>query len=239
MEETIYAWTPKLIVELVSVLVWPLTVIIIGIKFRSGISDVISNFFTRNRVSELSATTSGLSAKFVAEKQSSEIKESATSSSINLPDTMSSEAIKKRHEDYKTEFSVELYNAIKSHLAALNLPQEEQIEILAKEVALYQSALRYFDINKVLFRSQYNLFNIMRQNNGEISKESAKNNFEEVKRFVGEAFAEWDWVKYIAFPVSSGLITDSGDTYNLTPIGNSYVAYMSKNPQLIDDLAKL
>lgn len=239
MDQLACSWTPQLIIELIKAIAWPLTVLIVGIKFRSGTFESVRNFFSKNRVTELSATTSGVSAKFAAEKQSSEVRESAGTSAINLPDNMSLDAIRKRHEQGSTELSDELYKAIKTHLAALGLSQAEEIEILAKETSLLQSAIRYFDINKVIFRSQFNLFSIMLSSGGYISKSDVQNHFAHIKDLVGNVFSEWDWIKYISYPVSNGLISDEGQGYKLTTLGGSYVSFMSRNPQLIDELAKL
>jgi len=239
MEELSCNWTPQLIVEVIKSVVWPITILLIGLKFRSGLFESIRNFFSKNTVSEVSASASGVSAKFVAAKQSNESKESSGTSSVSLPENMSVETIRKRHEQNKTEFSEELYKAIKTHLSALDLSPEEEVEILAKEASQLQSAVRYFDINKVLFRSQFNLFSIMRDNSDFVSKEDIQVHFLEIKKLVGEAFIDWDWIKYISYPVSNGLVSDEGDGYKLTKLGSSYVSFMSRNPQLIDELAKL
>lgn len=239
MEELTCNWTPQLIVELIKSVAWPLTLLLICLKFRSCLIESIRNFFSKNTVAEVSATTSGVSAKFVAAKQSIESKESGGRSAISLPQNMSTEAIRERHEQNKTEFSEELYRAIKIHLSALELKSNEQIEILVKELSLLQSIIRYFDINRVLFRSQFNLFSIMKNNSDYISKNDLQRNFLEIKNLFGEAYIDWDWVKYISFPVNNGLISDDGEGYKLTTLGRSYVQFMSRNPQLIDELAKL
>lgn len=207
MDQLTCSWTPQLILELIKAVVWPVTVLIVGIRFRSGIFESVRNFFSKNRVTELSATTSGVSAKFAAEKQSSEARESAGTSAVNLPDNMGIDAIKKRHEQGSTEFSEELYKAIKVHLVALGLSPEEEIEILAKETSLLKSAIRYFDINKVIFRSQFNLFSIMLSNGGYASKVDVQKHFAYIKDLVGAVFSEWDWIKYISYPVSNDLIS--------------------------------
>jgi hypothetical protein len=158
MDSQICSWPPELVVELIKIVVWPIVVLLIGFRFRSGISESLRTFLNRNTVSEVSATASGVSAKFVAAKQSTEALESGGSKVVNLPETMSVEAISERHEFQKTEFSEELFRAIKTHLSALDITIEEKLDIVARETSLLQSATRYFDINRVLFRSQFNMF---------------------------------------------------------------------------------
>lgn len=239
MEDQICNWTPQIIVELIKEVAWPLVILFIGLKFRSVTFGAIRDFFSHNTVSEVSASTSGVTAKFVAAKQATEALESAGSNAINLPNDMTADAIKCRHEHHRTEFSEELYESIKTHLSALKISHEEKIEILAREASLLQSAIRYFDINKVLFRSQFNLFSIMANNSGYIDSNDAQRNFQSVREIVGDAFSDWDWIKYIAYPVSTGLIIDEEGGYKLTMLGESYVSFMSRNPQLVDELAKI
>lgn len=239
MEDLACTWTPEVIVEITKALAWPLVVLAIGFRFRSGFLESVRGFFARNAVSEVSATTTGISAKFVAAKQTTETRESIGSNSVSLPENMTVEAIKEKHSSAATEFSEEIYEGISTHLRALELPREEEREILAREISLLQSAINFFDINKVIFRSQFNLFAIMAENNNFISKEGLQNHFIEIKNFVGEGLEGWDWVKYVAYPVSSGLLVDENGGYTLSKRGRSYVTFMHRNPQLIDDLAKL
>lgn len=239
MTELTCNWTPSLIVEFVKAIAWPATVLLIGVSFRSRVIDSVRGFFSKNTVSEVSATTTGLSAKFVAAKQSLEAKETSGASAVSLPENMGAEAIKERHAQSHTEFSEQLYNAIKTHVAALNVSQEGIIDLLIREASLLQSAIRYFDINKVLFRSQFNLFSNMSENSGRISKSDVQSYFKAVKELVGDALQDWDWIKYVAYPVSNGLVADEGDGYKLTVLGQSYVAFMARNPQFIDELSKL
>lgn len=232
-------WTPELLVELVKVSAWPLVVLILGLGFRIKFSEAIKDFLSRNSISKLSATSTGVYAEFVASKQSDEVKEGAGKNVLNLPDHMSASAIQERHELNKSEFSEEQYIAIKTHLAAMNLSAEVQTELLCKELSIMQSALRFFDVSKVMFRSQFNLFSVMANNGGYMSESDVQRYFTSVKSSIAEGISDWDWIKYLSYPSSAGLISSSGDGYSLTVFGKSYVEFMSKNPQFIDDLAKL
>ncbi|HID8955865.1 TPA: hypothetical protein ACXE2E_002922 [Klebsiella variicola] len=240
MEELSCNWSPKLIVELIKSIAWPLVVIIIGFNFRSRIFNMIGTFLSKNDVSEFSATTSGISAKFVAAKQqSSEVLESSPSSAVNLPKNTSVERIKQQQEQLKTEYSEEISKEAMNSLSSLDIDDKEKIDLLIHELSLYQSAVRYLDINKVLFRSQYDLFYTMYMNGGFIRKDEAIEKYERVREISKDALSSWDWIKYTAYPVSHGLITEDTDGYHLTLLGRSYVTFMSKKPQLVDELAKL
>jgi len=239
MEEQLVTWTPQLIADLIKAALWPFTVLVLGLTIRSRVYDSIRTFFAKNSVSEVSATASGISAKFVAAKQSAETKESTSASSVSLPEDMNAEALARRHESQRTEFSDDLYKAIKTHLSALNLPTDQEVDLLARECSLMQSALRYFDISKVMFRSQFNMFSVMANNGGYMSKQDVQHHFGSIKSVVGDAYSDWDWIKYVSYPVSAGIMCDEGGGYALTRLGSSYVHFMSRNPQLVDDLAKI
>lgn len=106
-------------------------------------------------------------------KQTTEVLESASTNAANLPKSMSIEAIRARHEQHKTEFSEELYQSIIKHASSLDINNDEKVKILARELSIYQAIIRYIDINKILFRSQYNLFCSINSNGGQINKEDA------------------------------------------------------------------
>ncbi|KHT13354.1 MULTISPECIES: hypothetical protein [Pectobacterium] len=239
MEDLGYNWSPKLIVELIKIIAWPVVVLVIGFSFRTQVFSVIRLFFSKNTISEISASASGLSAKFVAAKQSLGVLETDNLNNESFPKNMTLEVIRDRHEKNKTEYSEELYQELIILISSLNVSNESKVELLAREVSLYQSAMRYFGINKFLFRSQYNLFSIMVNNGGAIRKDDAYRVFDTIKNNSNEVFSDWDLIKYIAYPVSIGLIYEEVDEYKLTSTGRSYVAFMSRNPQLVEELAKL
>lgn len=232
-------WSPNLIVELVKNIAWPVVALFIGLSFRIRIFDVIRSFFTKNTVSEISATITGLSAKFITAQESAKALEMSSANSAYLSENLSAEAIKERHDRFKTEYSEELYQSILKHALSLNIDNKEKIDILSREVSLYQSTIKYLDVNKVLFRSQYDLFFKIKIIGGCISKEDIIAHFDKIKNENTKAFADWDWITYIAYPVSNGIIYEEDNFFKLTSMGKSYIAFMSKNPQLIEELSKL
>ncbi|MCK0554769.1 hypothetical protein KFO32_17145 [Pantoea ananatis] len=239
MEDFTCYWSPKLIVELIKSISWPLVVLIIGLKFRNRINNVMHYFFSKSTISEISATATGVSAKFVATKQSVESLENPVSNTGNLPLNLSVDAIKQIHNDNKTKFSEELYQLITEQVSSLDISTEDKIELLSRELSIHQSYIRYFTINKVLFRSQYNLFSYMAENEDYINKEDVYNHFHSSKEKAPSEFTGWDFIKYIAYPVSSKILQEDSKGYRLTSFGKSYIVFMSKNPQLIDELTKI
>lgn len=237
--ESLCTWTPQLLVELTKAAAWPIVVLLISLRFGTGIANAARNFFSKNAVSELTAGATGVSAKFVALRQSSEASESGGTNSISLPANMTAEAIRARHALFETEFSKEIFQSVRNHVQSLGLQSAETAELLMTEISLLQSGIRYLDINKVLFRSQFNMFSIMERNNGRISKQDVERHFDAISKVVGDGLKEWDWIKYVAYPVSHGLLTDENESYSLSVLGRSYVSFMNKNPQMVDELSKL
>ncbi len=239
MGNLVSEWSPNLIVELIKNVAWPVVVLFIGLSFRIKISDTLRSFFKKNTVSEISATITGLSAKFIEAQQSAEALEMPNVASADLSENLSAETIKARHDKFKTEFSEDLYQSILKHALSLNIDDQEKIDILSRELSLYQSTIKYIEVNKVLFRSQYDLFIKITIAGGHISKEDITSHFEKIKNENIEVFAGWDWIKYISYPVSNGIIQGENNSFKLTSIGRSYMTFMSKNPQLVEELSNL
>jgi hypothetical protein len=237
-EITTSIWTPEIIVNLVGELAWPITIVILGWRFRSGINDAVSNFFNKNNVSEISATATGVTAKFKEAQQSAKIKGNISKQS-DLPDVASFEDMKEKQATNSTEFSLQLYTSIKNHVASLGINDEDKIELLSKELSLLQAALRFFDINKLLFRSQFDLLNGWFAGDTKMSEGDIKLYFTNLVTANPDNLGGWDHIKYLAYPVSSGLVSYENENYTLTKMGKSYIEFMKRNIGFIDDLSKL
>lgn len=238
MEGLACDWSPKIIVDLIKSIAWPVVVLLIGFRFRIRIFDIIRSFLSKNTVSEISATVAGISAKFIAAKQSAESLEKPSTNNENLSTNTSAETLKERHDILKTEFSEDLYNSIIEHVSSLSSDNEEKIILLSRELSLFQSAMAYLGINKLLFLSQYELLHKASIIGGRIGKEDVIMHFNSIKNN-NEALVDWDWIKYIEYPVGVELIYEEDNIFKLTSKGRSYIKYMSMNPQLIDELSKL
>lgn len=232
-------WTPELIVSLVKELAWPIVVLILGFRFRASLSQAISNFFKKNQVSELTASTGGVTAKFREAQQNAEIKDKSASKSTELPEGADYQALIEKHKTSATLLSDQLYEAVQHHLKALNISDEEKIVLLSKEAAILQAAIRFIAVSKVLFRSQFDLFNYRMSDGAIISQEDVRDYFEKLVNSLPEGYEGWDVYKYMAYPVDSGLVQVVDGGYELTILGKSLVQFMRKNPSAIDELAKL
>jgi len=232
-------WTPSLIVSLIKEVIWPITVLILGLRFKNNIAESISKFFSKNAVTEVSATATGVTAKFQATQQSTKSKEIVHSEGNQLPDGQDYESIKKYHEENSSNFSQNIVKDIQKHLTDLNITNEQKIELLTNELSLSRAALQYFEINKILFRSQFDLFNGWLANGTSISDDELKKYFNDIVKTAIDYDDEWDYIKYIAYPTSARIIEHNEDSYKLTDFGNAYITFMKKNMYLVDELAKL
>ena len=82
-------------------------------------------------------------------------------------------------------------------------------------------------------------FQYISNKGGCISEKEAHLYFERVKECFSDAFSDWDLVKYIAYPVSIGVLFIEDGNFIITAMGRTYINFMSRNPQLIDGLVKL
>ena len=233
------AWTPELLVECLKIIVWPAIALLLSFKFKSSITYGIRTFFSKNAVTEVSASATGISAKFAAARQVADSKESTGNNSVRLPELISAESINRNLAKMTTDHSEELVRSIKFHIRAMDIPAEEQIDILVQDLAQCQCLIRYLGINKALFRSQYDLLGAMQSNSSFISALDANRFFSAIKSVALDVFGDWDLVRYLAYPVSCGLVDVDESGYILTTVGKSYMIFMNRNPQLIDELAKL
>jgi hypothetical protein len=231
------SWTPEIIVNLIGEIAWPLVLIILGWRFKNGIIDGIGKFFSNNNVTEVSATATSLTAKFKEAQQSSKSKENSSQPAA-IPEGVSYSELIKRQESHSSEHSLQLYEHIKSHVNSLELDNDSAIELLSKELSLLQAALAYIDISKTLFRSQFDLLNGW-LTDGEISEENLKAYFANLVKNNPDILDGWDYIKYMAYPVSRGLIEYKEDNYVITVLGKSYIQFMKKNIQFIDELSNL
>lgn len=239
--ETIIAceWTPELLVALVGEIVWPITILLIGWRFRGGISDALTNFFSRNEVSEFSASATGLTAKFTSIQEQAKSFEGGAYASNSLPDGMDYESIMELHEKHETEFSKLLKDENDRHVGLFDIGDAEKINLLTEELSLYQSAMRYIDINKALFRSQYNLFSEIMYEETEVSVSELEDFLKACNEVTDGALEGWDYVKYMSYPLSNGIVEHCESGFKLTSLGRSYVHFMKRNLKLVDELPKL
>jgi len=79
----------------------------------------------------------------------------------------------------------------------------------------------------------------MSNNQNYASTEEVRQHFDVIRNATGDSFNGWDWIKYVAYPVSAGILVNDGNSYRLSKLGLSYLSFMKKSPQLIDELTKL
>lgn len=219
-------------------MVWPITILLSFYLVRNQISAPFSQFFSKNTVSEISASATGVTAKFVNKQLSTE-SNALAENPLNLPQELSADSIKERHRLNQSEFSEKLYNAIQIHLSALNLPEKEQIDILMHEASLLQAAVHYFDLNKMIFRSQFDLLYKVFNSSGLHGEQQIIDHFELISSLNEHAYTNWTWVTYIEFLTHQNLLENNNHGYQLTVFGRSYVKFMINNPNYIDELLRI
>lgn len=232
-------WTPEIFTEFLKAIIWPITVIVLAIYYRSGLTKTIINFLERNNVKELKAGSGGISATFEKADQNIKSIDLANSGNSVSLEHDSFEAIQKKHTESKTEFSEILLSSIRKHVDSLGIDDSQKIELLTTEVSLLQSAIQFFQVNKAIFRSQYELLSEEVYGRECVTVETMKRYFKDVQQSYPEGLGEWDYVKYLSYPLSVGLLISSDDGYKLSKFGKSYIDFMRRNIQFIDELSNL
>lgn len=241
MNDELTIWTPTTLVDLARAIAWPLAILILGFRLKSTLADMVTQFFKKNRVTEVSASASGIKARFQAQQQQqqSETTDVTAVVNANLPEHMTLEAIESIHRRNSTEFSDALLQQIKQHLAGLNITPDQQIDILSRDNAQLQAMVRFQTISKPLFRSQFDLLTKIASNDGTASHADAEQYFRMVKHRFEDAYETWDVMFYVSYMINAGLITVDDGGYTLTMVGSSYLTFMNRNPQLVIELVNL
>ncbi|WP_039045941.1 hypothetical protein [Plesiomonas shigelloides] len=252
MDVNACSWEPKYIVELIKSVAWPLLLLVLIFPFKGQLNKLLLNFLGRLKISEFSLGPTGATIKLEQQAVSNRtlsamienyvpdtVSTEKVSNSSSLPDDMSAAAIKNKQRDSQTQYSNVIFEAVKDHVSLMDITSDEKIDLLSREVSLLQSAVRYIEVNKVIFRSQFNLLYKINHNGGCISNDTLIEHFNEIKNRNKEVFDTWDYIKYISYLVTVNLISSNNDNYTITVFGSSYLTFMSKNPQMIEGLNKL
>ncbi|WP_269334840.1 hypothetical protein [Vibrio atlanticus] len=232
----LHSWEPELVVSLLDTLAWPVVVMIGIVILGSNLVPSIKQFFAKSQVSELSVGTTGAKATFKASQETPSESVKKVSESIELSGDYKN--IVELQASNTSELSNKLKEVIGNQVAGLKISESEQVELLTTEVALLRVAIICYDINKVLFRSQYDLLSNWLDNGSSITYEQLSSYFEEQARN-SDAFSDWDTEKYVSYLISSGLVESDGHSYAMTMAGMSYVAFMKRNPQHISSLSSI
>lgn len=230
-------WTAENIVDLAGVIVWPVASILLALILRRKISGFIDSFFNRNNVTELSA--GGFTAKFAqlsqvtgrrGEKQESIISDSKV-------DEDAADYLDRLSLD-ETKTSVNIYRKIKNHIESLGLSSEQIIDSLQKELSQANAKLYFLDLNRTLYRSQYDFLKLLKDNSGKLSEAQVSLYYNSLKTRIPMVYGHIDLINYLAYPMNVGLIEKHAGNYRLTDYGDSYVTFMDRNSNLIVGLVQ-
>lgn len=228
------SWKPDQMVEFANVLAWPIASLIIVILLRGKLTGIVKDFFISNRVSEVKA--GAVSAKFVQSEQ-------IENPSVTLPRSQSStqvndgyQAIIERQNKCETKYSEQLRSSLTLQMKSLNIAPDKEADLLKKEISLIQASQSFTSFNRVLYRSQYDLFVLTKKQGSKISIQETSNYFSSKKMLYPSVFGSTDLNQYLSYPLRMGVIEKFDGYYKLTEYGESYVEYMDRNFNLIDEL---
>lgn len=228
-------WTATEIVNLVDVLAWPLASVALVFLLRSKLSGFLNGFFNRNNVTELSAGS--FTAKFTQSKQGANNLEDKQEKVATMPHAgEDATEFLTRLSQNETKTSKNILKGIQSHISSLGLSGNKAIEVLEIELSLTQARIYFLDLNRVLYRSQYNLLTLLKDNSGKLAESEVSIFYEKVKSNFPLVFGSTELINYLAYPMRVNLIEKNGSCYCLTDYGDSYLSFMDKNSHLIMEL---
>ncbi|SFV59195.1 DUF1176 domain-containing protein [hydrothermal vent metagenome] len=189
--------------------------------------------------SKVEVTTS----EFRASQPSAKAKEILHKENDKLADAKDYESILKLYRENARIYRNKIYENLKQHIIELKLDDEKTNELLMIELSLLKSQVNYYYINKILWHSQFDLFNGWLSNGLSITNNELETYFNVIVKnkydYSFDTDSQWDYITYIAYPLSAGIIEYTGESYKLTDLGNSYIRFMRKNMYLVAELAKL
>jgi len=230
-------WTASNIVDFAGVIAWPVASIILVLILRSKVSGYIGSFLNRNNVTELSAA--GFTAKFSQLSQASINPEDKQESITSSPKVVegSAEFLERLSQD-ETKTSKRILENIKNHIRSLDLTGDQAIEALEKDLSLNIAKLYFVDINRILYRSQYDLLKWLKESSGKLPESQISDYYENIRSKFPMFYGHVDLISYLAYPMQVGLIEKRDGSYRLTEYGDSYVTFMDRNSNLIMGLVQ-
>lgn len=230
-------WTAADIVNLVGVVAWPIASVLLAFLLRTKLSSFLNRFFNRNNVTELSAGS--FTAKFTQSKQGASNPEEKQESIVPMhQEGEGATQFLTRLSQNETTLSKNLLKGIRTHIKSIELSDKQTIEALEKELSITQSRIYFMDLNRVIYRSQYNLFKLLKDNSGTLTELEISAFYDSVKKQFPGVFGVTELINYLAYPMRVGLLEKHDGNYHLTDYGNSYVSFMDKNSNLIMELTQ-
>ncbi|EKM27719.1 hypothetical protein [Vibrio sp. HENC-03] len=223
-------FTATNIVEIVKVLAWPVTTLIVALVFRGRLASVIDGFIKRNSVTEFS--TPAFTAKFSQDKSGVEVQAEVKRTEISAD----YQTVVKFQEENQSKHTRTLLKNHQLHRKSYNLTDAEAVEMVEKALVITIAQNAYIAINRVIYKSQLVLLEHMyTQVNLFASTTYVDGYFQQIKPN-SLLFANLDTQQYIAYLLDQGLIKVTGEGFALTDYGESYVEYMKRYPNLVTHL---
>ncbi|CCN35988.1 hypothetical protein VIBNISO65_1270015 [Vibrio nigripulchritudo SO65] len=224
------AFSADQIVELAKVFTWPLTTIVLALLFKSKLASVLDSFMTKNSVTELS--TPAFTAKFSQVNPASEPSNERHSIEISAD----YESVVKNQNENESKYTRALLKNYQLHRKSYNLSDAEALTMAEKNLSITVAQNWYAGINRIIYKSQWVLLDYMyAQIDKKVSFEYMSSQFVSTKS-VTQELEHATRELYVNYLINQGLIQVSGDDYKLTDMGESYVEFMKKYPNLVTSL---
>lgn len=195
-------------IDIVELIVWPATIILIFFKFKEPLVDVI------RRISGFKVGGN----EVILNGQMSEIRMSPKAE-VEIP----SDALEDLIEPYLAEV-----DGIKGSLS--RFPQEQQLQRVINQLSIERIDTAYARIYRGIYSSQIDLLmELNRTENKSASLVASKFHYESAVKRSPKTYVNYNEESWRRFLVTNNLITIGGDHMNLTEFGAGYVRWMENN----------
>ncbi len=190
-----------IVLEYIKILIWPLLVFSCICYFKTDISNFI------NRVCQFKIS----GVEIIAEQQKETQLESKSqidtkTAAESIPSKLISDLVK----NFRTEYN--------------NITNEKNK--LLNDIAVRDIIIDYERIYNIIFGSQINLLEYLKNQQSGLPRREMELFFENVKKY-NYIFVDWNLNNYINFLVQQKLIEPFGVSYQITPKGSSFLTYIS------------
>jgi hypothetical protein len=220
-------FTAAQIVELAKIFAWPATTLVLALVFRSKLFSAFDVFFQKNNITELTTPVGTL--KFSQSESVVELR----SESSNVEMTKDYESVVKYQKDNERKYTRTLLKHYQLYRKSYDISDATALDTTEKALAITVAHNVYSNINRMIYKSQLvYLQQIYSKRPNAASFESLEQYYLSV-RSNSPLFENVTTEQYLSFLIINNLAQVSGDSYELTEIGESYVEYMNKYPNIV------
>ena len=218
-------WTNKEIVNLAEHIAWPVTILLIILRFVFAFRDTLKTLLSRTTEFE----AGGVKTKFNPQEQQRASLENEYSKT-ETPTSKVVEQIKKYQAQNTSALSEYILENVQNVRQSIGSDQE-YIDVLEKSTSISSALNSCLITAQYIFKSQVALLkSIFIAGETGYGKAGAMFIYNEAKKKFPEVYKDYDFASYMDYLVSNKLVELDGDVYRLDIVGKAFIDYLNKAP---------